>query len=76
MSAQTNPIDVLAVANPYGLRSRSTGFYVLVSQVDGSRVATHWTAKESRAKEHVRRQGHYGVRFARAENVKLVGGAA
>jgi hypothetical protein len=70
------PVDVLAVQNPYGLRERTTGFYVVVSQVDGTRVATHWTSKEERAREHVRRQGHYGVRMAKAENVELSGGRA
>ena len=67
--------DVLAVENPYGLRQRPSGFYVLVSQASGNRIATYWTAKEERARQHVRRQGHYGVRFSRAENGELVGGA-
>ena len=68
------PVDVLAVLNPYGLRQRSNGYYVLVSRADGTRIATHWTANEDRAREHVRRQGHYGVRFASAERVELTRG--
>lgn len=67
------PMGVLAVANPYGLRQRSHGFYVLVSEFDGSRTATHWTASEDRAREHVSRKGRYGVRFAHAMNIQLAG---
>ena len=74
MSANKHsPKEALAVANPYGLRQRSHGFYVLVSEFDGSRTATHWTASEDRAREHVSRRGHYGVRFAHALNIQLAG---
>lgn len=68
-------VDVVAVMNPYGLRQRDSGFYVVVSQVDGTRVATHWTASEDRARGHVHRQGHYGVRMVSAGRVQLEGGA-
>ena len=75
MNAQTEPLDVLAVMNPYGLRKRTNGFYVVVSRVDGTRIATHWTASEKRARGHVHRQGHYGVRMLGASRVQLEGGA-
>ena len=80
-SVTTAARGVIQAKNPYRLRQRGHGFYVLVSEVDGSRTATHWTASEDRAREHVRRRGNYGVRFARAESVQLAtreadGGAA
>lgn len=57
--------------NPYGLRQRSHGFYVLATRITGLPIATHWTGSEDTARKHVQRQGHYGVRFARAETVTL-----
>jgi len=71
-----NEVVKMQAKNPYGLRPRQTGFYVLVWHCDGTRTATRWTSKEGVARDCVSRQGHYGVRMARAESVELVGGNA